>query len=115
MPPNTPLPPKVPSKENSSKLGNEPPQGPSMFGIWEVVWPNRPETLNPSFVRSTAEGLVSDDGLMYRARGNTNSLVVVGLKTWVKFAMISCEVVGATTFEGYGSVHGGVHQTPIGC
>ncbi len=29
-------------------FGKAPPQGPSKFGIWEVVWPNRPFTLNPT-------------------------------------------------------------------
>ena len=62
-------------------FGNAPPQGPWKFGICEVVWPNRPLTPKPRFVRSTALGLASVLGLMYRARVNTNSLVVVGLNT----------------------------------
>ena len=97
-------------------FGNAPPHGPSKFGIWEVVWPNRPLTLNPRFVRSTAFLVGERAGIDVTRDVNTNSFVVVGLKTCVKFAMISCEVVAALTpFDGYGKVHGGVHQTPIGC
>ncbi len=45
-------------------FGKAPPHGPSKFGIWEVVWPNNPLTLNPSAVRSTALGFESVLGLI---------------------------------------------------